>query len=322
MPTLYVYRRATSDSARLLAAALGARRWRDKSKTPLEKKVKAGDTVIPWGEVFNVPGVTTINSGVPLRSKYTDAELLKQAGVSTVEVSKTKPVATKTVPAGKDPAVNAWEDLADLAEEFLNDDIDDPIVRSAPRLKAIDELLSAVSRVQTELGKPAPTSQVAQAIGEWIGRDSAHTGGSDLLKGTGTDYFVKKEEFVKEYRVHSFLGRSIRAGVKVHRTDADWIQKGKTPHDWIRSWDGGWRISYDGQTVKQKHRDLAHLAVKTLGLDFGAVDIGERADGTLVVLEVNRAPGLDGGTVPAYTKALKNFLAGTWTATNKPPKGN
>ena len=83
---------------------------------------------------------------------------------------------------------------------------------------------------------------------------------------------------------------------------------GREAHPWIRSYEGGWRVLYDGISSKKKHRELAHRAVAALGLDFGAVDIGEAANGTLTVLEVNRAPGIEGGTVDAYAKALKGLM--------------
>ena len=35
----------------------------------------------------------------------------------------------------------------------------------------------------------------------------------------------------------------------------------------------------------------------------------ERADGSLLVLEVNRAPGLEGGTIDAYTDAIRQWIA-------------
>ena len=150
----------------------------------------------------------------------------------------------------------------------------------------------------------------------WVGRTADHTGGLDLLHPPAQpDYFVRRENFVKEVRVHSFMGRSIRAGVKQVREGFQLAQRGMNEgatqrgfaHPWVRSWDGGWRIAYSGQGIKQKHRDLAHQAVKAMGLDFGAVDIGERADGSLVVLEVNRAPGLEGGTVDAYARAIMSL---------------
>ena len=126
------------------------------------------------------------------------------------------------------------------------------------------------------------------------------------------DYWSKKEPIVREFRVHSFLGRSIRAGVKDLRDGFT----SATAHPWVRSWEAGWRIRYDGVSSRQRHRDLAHAAVRALGLDFGAVDIAEKADGSLMVLEVNRAPGLEGGTVDAYASAVERWLNGEWEVAN------
>ncbi len=156
--------------------------------------------------------------------------------------------------------------------------------------------------------KGIPSIEVAQGNPHqegWIPRNLFHSGGTDLLR-PGTErigYWVKKEELGLEVRIHSFLGKSIRAGVKVPR-------EGVQPHPWIRTWEGGWRLSYDGRTARERHRSLAHQALTALGLDFGAVDIGEKADGTCVVLEVNRAPGLEGRTIDAYATAISGWIEG------------
>jgi len=147
------------------------------------------------------------------------------------------------------------------------------------------------------LGAATPTAV-------WLPRSNHHVGGNDLLDPPDSpNYFSKRETLVREYRIHSFLGRSIRAGIKVPR-------EGVRQHEWIRSFDGGWKISYDNFESTEAQRKLAAKAVKTLGLDFGAVDIGEKADGTLMVLEINRAPGLEGGTVAAYANAIQRWLNG------------
>lgn len=85
---------------------------------------------------------------------------------------------------------------------------------------------------------------------------------------------------------------------------------GRIASNWIRSWDSGWRMVWQEGAVKQRHRDIAHQAVSALGLDFGAVDIGELADGTLLVLEVNRAPGIEGSTLEAYANAIEAWASG------------
>jgi glutathione synthase/RimK-type ligase-like ATP-grasp enzyme len=47
-----------------------------------------------------------------------------------------------------------------------------------------------------------------------------------------------------------------------------------------------------------------------MNLVFGAVDIAEKADGTMVVLEINRAPGIEGNSIPAYCAAIQKWAKG------------
>lgn len=151
----------------------------------------------------------------------------------------------------------------------------------------------------------------------YIGRSVHHQGGLDLLNGIKVpDYMVMKENFTAEYRIHSFDGRSIRAGIKQVRDEftpvadeKDWRPNSNLAHPWIRSFDGGWRINYDGFKSKSAQRNLAHAAVKALGLTFGAVDIGLVADGGgLKVLEVNSAPGSDPNTTAAYVRSIQRLI--------------
>jgi hypothetical protein len=167
-----------------------------------------------------------------------------------------------------------------------------------------------------------PTVEVAKVRfqweeGEWLPRAAHHVGGDDLLNPTQTvpAYFSRKEDLEYEYRVHIFRGESIRAGVKIPReTYRNQDGSEREPHPWIRSWDSGWRISYTG--VKKPVRELAKSAITALGLDFGAVDIGQRRqDKSVLVLEVNRAPGVESGTIDAYVDAIKRWANGL------PPKG-
>lgn len=165
-----------------------------------------------------------------------------------------------------------------------------------------------------------------------LGRKNNHVGGADLLAKVGVpDYYVVKEPLVKEYRIHSFAEKSIRAGIKIPRegfkplspeaaaaltkSGLSWQaflgkNKGDLVHPWIRSFDAGWRISYDGFKSNKAMREIANKAVKTLGLTFGAVDIGEKADGSLLVLEVNRGPGIEGNSIEVYAKAIQDWASG------------
>jgi len=151
-----------------------------------------------------------------------------------------------------------------------------------------------------------------------LGRSNFHVGGSDLLsKDDHSDYYVYKEIFENEYCIHSFAGKSIRAGIKVIRDgftltdEANWRPDANLAHPWIKSFDGGWRVRYDGFASTSRLRKLAKDAVSALGLTFGAVDIGERrVDGRLLVLEVNRAPGIEGGSTASYVRAINKWLKG------------
>lgn len=147
----------------------------------------------------------------------------------------------------------------------------------------------------------------SNAVGmAWIKRRANHQGGSDLLNPPlRPDYWVKKYDFVNEFRVHIVRmwegPTSVRAGIKVPRTTGFT----STPHPWIKSYDAGWMLDYGSRcqtALKQKTRDAAKAALDALGLDFAAIDIGVLADGTPIVLEANRAPGNEGNTTKIYAQ--------------------
>jgi glutathione synthase/RimK-type ligase-like ATP-grasp enzyme len=104
---------------------------------------------------------------------------------------------------------------------------------------------------------------------------------------------------VKEYRVHVVAGKVI-----------DTQQKIKDPNQDVKTWKvrshANGFIFARNNIVQDPSRDfIAMLAVKHLGLDFGAVDIIQDKSGKYFVLEVNTAPGLEGQTVTSYAKAFK-----------------
>ena len=304
---IYVFRPHASESANALAEAVDGIRIRRPEN--ILRRARQTDKVIMWGAYLpDIKGIVLNN--VPLQNKFEDALRLKEAGIRTVEVSRQRPMAVQQA-APIDPLMAIWESAQDTAEAFVNlAPARNPVVA-----QGIGELINALQRVGDALTRPAPVAPPPQPVGEWLGRTFNHVGGNDLLRPTThPDFYSRKESIVNEFRVHSFFGRSIRAGKKIKRGPDSKTPFHGEPHAWIRSFDAGWQISYaDDVGIKQKHRDIAHAAVKALGLSFGAVDIGELADGTLIVLEVNRAPGVEDGTTNAYGRAIRRWIGGEWT---------
>jgi len=315
--SFFVFRSQSSSGARELADNLGGSRLRRfeggrffrtrQSQNPVV--VRPNDVIVNWGGgVIQVPqGVKTLNN-TAINSKFTDAVKLKEAGVPTVEVSRTRPNVQAAPPvAVADPAIAVHGQLV----EQLEDLVEAPFARNAVYQRGLGEVQQRLQALINALNTPVPAARPAQQRADetWVGRVNDHIGGTDLLTPPpAPDYFVKKVNIVEEYRIHMFKGKSIRAGVKKHREGFP------NPSPWVRSYDGGWRIVYDGFESKKAMRELAAKAVETLGLDFGAVDLGKLADGSYIVLEVNRAPGLEGGTVNAYVNAITAWVAGNFPA--------
>lgn len=288
---LYVYRRRNSTGARELAEGITlqgtlARRTKGLALRTLQQ----GDAVICWGDNFAAPaGIKTLNNQAPI-SKYAEAVRLREKGVATIQVSQGRPAAAAARPAVRGNFRNPFGASPDLSE---------------------DQARVLATEINRYLNAPLPPAQPAEI---WLPRNNNHVGGADLLENENLrnpgDYYSKKENIVEEYRLHMFGGKSIRAGKKVQRPGGV-RPDGRTPsHPWIRSFDAGWIIQYEGFKSNQDMRALAAKAVKALDLDFAAVDMGKKADGSLIVLEVNRAPGVEGGTITAYAKHIINWVNG------------
>ena len=162
------------------------------------------------------------------------------------------------------------------------------------------ELLDKREQIEVLRKANVPTVQPLDPE-EWIHRRLEHVDGDDLLKPHDeSGFWVRKEALAAEYRVHIFDGVSIRAGVKVpFRENA---------HPWIRTFHAGWRINCDNFRSTETMRAVAKDAVQALHLEFGAVDVGERQDGSYLVLEVNRSPGIENeNTMKTYARTIRGW---------------
>lgn len=102
-----------------------------------------------------------------------------------------------------------------------------------------------------------------------------------------------------EYRIHVFKDMVIDSQQKKKREGYEGGIRG------IRNHSNGWVFAREGVVVPIIVLEQAIKAVRALGLDFGAVDVGYReSNDTAYVYEVNTAPGLEGSTLDIYAKAF------------------
>lgn len=139
---------------------------------------------------------------------------------------------------------------------------------------------------------------------DFLPRRKYHQQGFDftnerLLEGRiRADFFVKRENIVEEYRLHVF--RTARNNMRVLRIGKKVPRKPKY-HPWIRTHRLGWKLSYSKFNLEPNIAQTAREAVRSLDLDFGAVDMAILDNGKHIVLEVNTCPGLEeGGTLRSY----------------------
>ena len=111
-----------------------------------------------------------------------------------------------------------------------------------------------------------------------------------------TRYFKKKVE----YRVHVMGGEVIDVQEKRKRSDAEYVDYR------VRNHGGGFVFCRDGVEPPACVIDASILAVTSMGLDFGAVDVGYNSyHDTCAVFEVNTAPALEGTTLQTYSTEIR-----------------
>lgn len=106
----------------------------------------------------------------------------------------------------------------------------------------------------------------------------------------------------REFRVHVFMGKI--AFIQQKKRREGWAEL-ESYSNIVRNYHTGW--IYANDTISELNDAAAYHsveAVKSLGLDFGAVDVMTRGQ-EAVVLEVNTAPGLSGTNLQTYTNFIK-----------------
>lgn len=106
----------------------------------------------------------------------------------------------------------------------------------------------------------------------------------------------------REYRVHVFNGKVIDVQQKRRRADLE-----DTPSGLIKNLENGWVYCREDITpLPEGAEQVAINAVRALGLDFGSVDMLSKK-GSVYVLEVNSASGLEGVTLEKYITEFKKY---------------
>ena len=177
--------------------------------------------------------------------------------------------------------------------------------------KATNKLLTF--RYLSEHGVSTPDwTTDKQVAAQWI-TDGSMVYARSIINGSGgqgiilcTDssnlpdvpLYTKRVPAKHEYRVHVFADQVIDIQQKRKRN-------GVEGNKYIKNHSNGYVYARSDLNVPEVIPILGLAAVKALGLDIGAVDIGyvERTN-TAVVYEVNTAPGLYGTTLNKYAEAI------------------
>lgn len=175
--------------------------------------------------------------------------------------------------------------------------------------RTTDKLGSLEIFLRNGILAPAP-SAVPQALPA-IGRKRRHESGcgfwlclqamdvTTALDG-GAEYFVPYIPTRNEYRVHVLCGKALLMQKKA-------LRGRKAPMwPWMRNNRTGWGL--DQVDMIPEICNIGIMAVKSLGLDFGAADIIESDRGYLYVLEVNTAPALREERLQIWSEALRRIL--------------
>lgn len=207
----------------------------------------------------------------------------------------------------------------------LTPSVSTPVLNPPHIVSISSDKVDFFSKVQGLVNIPEFTTDLGEALA-WVesgvdvlGRKRRGSCGTDIVTFndnpvdfTDRDFWVKYKKKKAEYRIHIVRGKIISEQQKVLRS----VNIDGTPIDRnlvdfrIRNHRNGFIFQRNNLSVPETVREQALLAVETVGLDFGAVDvIYNEYENKGYVLEINTAPGLEGTTLQDYQKAFGELLA-------------
>lgn len=199
---------------------------------------------------------------------------------------------------------------------------------------AVARKMSKVYQLQAFTKAGVPTFDVTtdrQQVRRWLGQgcrvlcrqdEGARGSGITVIETLdaqgrvpGADFYTKWFDKTHEFRFHIFRDRVIDVVQKKRLYAAKPFAQLTLTEQTVRNHANGWIEAHKDLHLPGNSRDrlgaAAIAAVRSLGLDFGAVDIvvrftgvGQRNLDSMAVCEVNTAPGCGAQERAAYTKAI------------------
>lgn len=196
-------------------------------------------------------------------------------------------------------------------EEWTDDVYDKVINRSSAISLCSDKIAAIEAFIDNGIETPAYSIDPWELIEEFgyplLGRKRQHARGTDIKLilqerdlRKPCDYYTVYIPTKREYRIHV-------VGDKVIRVQGKFLDNPKQAVSHIRNYATGYRFRKPRLRLKPDRLEAAVSAVKSLGLDFGAVDLLVADDGLGYVLEVNTAPSCSPLTLGAYAVALTEY---------------
>jgi len=117
------------------------------------------------------------------------------------------------------------------------------------------------------------------------------------------DYFVEYVRNYKEFRIHIFNGKPIRASKKT----GYYVE-----NNWVRNNHNGWKFKdINIETISEWDENIIEeckKAVKSMNMVFGAVDIVYSDFNEPYVIEVNSSPALNGKGLDLYADCFIDYI--------------
>jgi glutathione synthase/RimK-type ligase-like ATP-grasp enzyme len=189
---------------------------------------------------------------------------------------------------------------------------------AANKFNAIDRLLAhniAAPRQMKLAGLTEQTLQHITTVGlrlPVLARMFNHTRGKDILLCLqnkdinrairwGKQYVTEYIPTAREYRVHVFKDEIIRVSQKILMSRDVYVP-------YLRNDDHNHTFRNPRKSLSNEEKLTAIQAVRTLGLDFGAVDLVVADDNKHYVLEVNTGPALIDTGLDVYAEKITPLL--------------